>query len=223
MFFDAIIPVTLYLPSITPLEESLEILPLAYEALFALYDVQYTSQAPTPETKKARLNYLTSILRRSIFAAHLHVSTHTPITSLLILQLQILIPKLGIHTAKHLKDIFPLLSSVLTDPFAGARLDDVLGALSTLRVLILACWARVREEEWRGEVVRELVLCWGVLEELSEGDEGMVRKCRGEIKVVGRVFAKSVEGAVDLRVELRPLLDVDEGIGEVFGFEDVQT
>ncbi|CZT51581.1 uncharacterized protein RSE6_12741 [Rhynchosporium secalis] len=250
VFSDAIIPTTLYLPSITPLEESLQILPLAYEALFVLYDVQYASLAITPplsstsitlkatresdlqsqlkKRDKARLAYLDTLIRRSIFSTYLHASQHPSIVSLLLKQLTTLIPKLGIHTVKHLKDIFPILASVLTDPFAAARLEDIRVALEAFRVLLKVCWVRIREVGWRREGVKMLVICWSVLGQVDEdnvianGIEGLdgkevLRRVRGECKVTGQVFAKAVGGKVDLKVELKPLLDVEEGIEELFG------
>ncbi|KAG4439755.1 hypothetical protein IFR05_004777 [Cadophora sp. M221] len=256
VFSDAIIPTTLHLPSITPLSESLEILPLAYEALFALYDVQFTSPSPSPNSssslsptsppkshkndqpqpqEKARLAFLDTLTRKCILSAFLHASEHAPIVSLLVAQLGALVPRMGIHATKHLKDIMPILASVLTDPFAGARLRDVSGALETFRVLVLNCWVRVGGEMWRGEGVRMLVCCWMAVGE-SEGEGGvdgsgsgsvdlsLVEKVREEIKVTGRLFAKAVEGGEgDLRKELKPLLDVDEGIGEVFGLNSLDT
>ncbi|KAH7355234.1 hypothetical protein BKA65DRAFT_497960 [Rhexocercosporidium sp. MPI-PUGE-AT-0058] len=250
VFFDAIVPTTLHLPSITPLSESLEILPLAYEALFTLYDVQFSPLTSSPalphkaqhsqiqiqlETtrsaaqEKARLAFLTTFLRKTILQTYLHASSHPPIVSLLILEFSTLITKMGIHFTKHLKDIMPILASVLTDPFMGARLDDVLGALRTFKVLVLNCWVRIREG-WREEGVRMLVCAWVAVREI-EGEGSMdgkrsalVEKVKEEIRVTGRVFAKAVEGReVDLREELMPLLDVDEGIGEIFGFRDLDT
>ncbi|KAL5330163.1 hypothetical protein ACEPPN_003688 [Leptodophora sp. 'Broadleaf-Isolate-01'] len=253
VFSDAIIPTTLHLPSITPLSESLEILPLAYQGLFTLYDVQFASsslpsssvslslsstslkknielQSQTQE--RARLAFLDTITRKCILSAFLHASEHPPIVSVLIAQLGTLIPRMGIHATKHLKDIMPILASVLSDPFAGARLQDVRGALETFRVLVLNCWARVREGVWRGEGVRMLVVCWTVVGDVEGGEGGvdgntkthLVEKVREEIKVTGRLFAKAIEGGeADLRTELNPLLDVDEGIGEVFGLNSLDT
>ncbi|KAH6722961.1 hypothetical protein BKA61DRAFT_663695 [Leptodontidium sp. MPI-SDFR-AT-0119] len=253
VFSDAIIPTTLHLPSITPLSESLEILPLAYQALFTLYDVQFASSSPPSSSvslslsstslkknielqsqtqERARLAFLDTITRKCILSAFLHASEHPPIVSVLIAQLGTLIPRMGIHATKHLKDIMPILASVLSDPFAGARLQDVRGALETFRVLVLNCWARVREGVWRGEGVRMLVVCWTVVGDVEGGEGGvdgntkthLVEKVREEIKVTGRLFAKAIEGGeADLRTQLNPLLDVDEGIGEVFGLNSLDT
>ncbi|KAL2070390.1 hypothetical protein VTL71DRAFT_13416 [Oculimacula yallundae] len=245
VFSDAIIPTTLYLPSITPLSESLQILPLAYEALFTLHDVQFTSPtsipSPTPSTtttsvqaqkpglieqlrkqERSRITYLTALLRNSILTTYLHASQHPPIVTLLLSQLTTLIPRLGIHAVKFLKDIFPILASVLTDPFAGARLQDVTVALETFRVLCTVCWARIGEVGWRREGVRCLVCIWGVVGDIDGNGNGVdgevLRRVKEEIQTTGRLFAKGVEGMVDLRVELEPLVDVNSGISDLFGF-----
>ncbi|KAK0119578.1 hypothetical protein ONS95_011018 [Cadophora gregata] len=251
VFSDAIMPITLYLPSITPLPESQEILPLAYAALFALYDVQYTSSSASlrnppssttstslsrssmPPKDKTTLNgeskiaFLTMVLRQCILPAYLHASEHPPIVSILLTQLITLIPKLGIHATQHLKDILPIVSSVLTDPFAAARLSDVTVALQTFQAMVLHCWVRFREELWRREGVRMLVLCWGAMGELKGDGNGkagahidseVLERVKGEMRVMGRVFAKAVEGSVDLREELKPLVNVDDSIEDLFGF-----
>merc|ERR1712098_651880 len=106
--------------------------------------------------EKARLAFLTSILRQSILPAYLHASQHAPIITILLSQLTTLIPRLGIHTTKNIKDILPIVSSVLTDPFAGGRVQDVRVALETFRVLLGCCWVRFRGrdgEVWRVEGV----------------------------------------------------------------------
>ncbi|PBP16828.1 hypothetical protein BUE80_DR012439 [Diplocarpon rosae] len=241
VFEDAILPTLMHLPSTTPLPDSLRIVTAGYEALWALYGVMFdhhSSSETEPGSKVAeknpnekrqkgevqRLRFLDTVLRKGILSAAFHASNHPAIITLLIAQLRVVVQKQGIHAVKHLKDIIPLLSSVLTDPFGNARMDGLLEALKTLRVVVLCCWVRVGGEEWRQSCVGMLVLCWKAVEEGAQGTRGeqMAGKVKEEIRVVGRLLVKAVQQleVTDFKMELRPLLDIDEAAGEIFGFDD---
>ena len=104
-------------------------------------------------------------------------------------------------------------------------MQDVRVALETFRVLLGCCWVRFRGrdgEVWRVEGGGGLVGCLGVVGEvdgIGDGDREKLEKVKEDLRFTGRVFAKAVEGGeVDLREELRPLLDVDESIWGLFGF-----
>ncbi|KAK6586912.1 hypothetical protein PZA11_000202 [Diplocarpon coronariae] len=241
VFEDAILPTLMLLPSTTSLPDSLRIVGAGYEALWALYGVRFDQDSTVDlesrskikeksqnekrrESEVQRFQFLDMVLRKGIMSAAFHASNHPSIITLLIVQLRIVVQKQGVHAVKHLKEIIPLLSSVLTDPFGYARIEGLLEAMKTLRVVVLCCWVRVGGEEWRESCVRMLVLCWKAVEEGGQEarEEHTVAKLKDEIRVVGRLLVKAVQQleVEDFKMELGPLLDIDGAVGDIFGFDD---
>jgi len=167
-------------------------------------------------------------MRQGVFSSYAHASTHPDIVGVLISALSALVQRMGIHSVKHLKDMIPILSAVMTDPFATSHEWLLMEAVKTVKTAVLNCWPRMGEEGWRNEVVKCLVVGWkGVARALEEEegakeDEGeySLVKIREEIKVVGRLLVKAVEvhEEVDFRTELKPLIEVDaKMVEDVFG------
>jgi hypothetical protein len=172
------------------------------------------------ELRKDRTRFLDNIIRNGILTSHAHCPSTPPITSILLSALSTTISLLGLHTTKHLSSILTFLVPVITDPFAATSPEMLLLALGTLRELVLACWKRLRDGAWR-EVVRGLCVCWDVVTgEEGDGDEGKkeeLKRVKKEMRGVGRVLVRALEGGVDVEEELRPLMEVDAGYAEIFG------
>jgi hypothetical protein len=259
VFEEAITPSLSWLPNLTPLGESLEILPAAYTALSSLCDARYplppappAAQSPIPisisnkkksdteqekldKLKKDRLKFLDRVMRQGIFSSYAHSSTNPDIVEILIEQMSVLVAKIGIHSVKHLKDIIPILSAVMSDPFAAAHERLLLETVKALQVTILNTWPRMSEEGHRNEIIKALVVAWKTMNETIQeqkrgGDErkedvgcdeiheNALESGRKEIKIAGRLLVKAIEGEVDVRAELEPLLKVDgKLVEEVFG------
>lgn len=246
VFEEAITPSLMWLPSLTPLEESLEILPEAYRALGVLCDVRY----PLPKTsssvslpsnlkeilkvnekenvqekkrKKERLKFLDRVTREGVFSAYMHSSEIPDIVEILVEQMSMLISKMGIHSVKHLKDILPILSAILTDPFVTSHERLLLEAVKALQVVVLNGWPRMSEERHKNEIIQTLLVCWKTVNEaLTEKKDDERRKKMEEVKsdigVAGRLLVKAVESEIDITKEMAPLMSVDgEMIEEVFG------
>jgi hypothetical protein len=95
-------PTLLYLPSLTPVNESLRLLGGAYGALGVLCDVRY----PPGEKEgydRERIEFLDRVMRQGVFMGYHHSSEHPAIVQLLLEQTKILVGKMGIHAVKHLK------------------------------------------------------------------------------------------------------------------------
>jgi hypothetical protein len=159
-------------------------------------------------------------MRKGVLTGYAHSSSHPAIVEILVQQIKVLVQKLGIHCVKHLKDIIPILSTVLMDPFGTSRPSLLLEAVRAMQVVILNAWPRMREVGHRMEVVRALVVCWRtVCEEGGGEEEGKgLAEVKKEVGVAGRLLVSAVEGEVDMRAELAPIMDVDAGLVEgVFG------
>jgi hypothetical protein len=132
-----------WLPSLTPLGESLEILPAAYGALYVLCDARYPApqhstsalhvssafisistsnekekeQVEKERKKKEHLKFLDKIIRQGIFAGYSYASSYPDIVSHLVEEMGNVVARMGIPSVKHLKDILPILSTALCDSF----------------------------------------------------------------------------------------------------------
>jgi hypothetical protein len=245
VFEEAITPSLMWLPNLTPLGESLEILPEAYKALGVLCDVRYPLPAASSsialpsnskeilkvdmkekeeeKLKKERLKFLDRVMREGIFSAYTNSSENPDIVEILVEQMSILISKMGIHSVKHLKGILPILSTILTDPFATAHERLLLEVVKALQVVILNGWPRMGEERHRNEIIKALVVCWKTVTEAlmeEKADEGRkkLEEVKHEIGVTGSLLVKAVENEVDVKQEMAPLMGVDEEmIQKVFG------
>lgn len=95
MFEQAVMPTLMFLPSITPEEESLQMLPLAYAALLGL--IQCSKDA----TSKDKL--FDKILREGVFAGYFHAKEHVKIVQALLVQTKSVVTAMGLQAVKHLK------------------------------------------------------------------------------------------------------------------------
>lgn len=182
VFANVTFPLLLYLPSITPEEESITILISAYDVLIKLAQ----STGDTNSIERRRL--FDKILRDGVFAGYFHASQHTRIVQTLLQKVTAVINSLGIHTIKHLtvsnhllpknasgffltrlrQPLLSMVSLVMTDPFAVSHPLTLIAATQTMSAIITNSWPRIRETEHMENVVRILSLCWlNVSEEIE--------------------------------------------------------
>ena len=167
-------------------------------------------------------------MRKGVLSACVHASNHPEITTLLLTSLSVLLSKMGINSVKYLKDVLPVLTQALTDPFAGSRPEGLLEGLKCLRDLVLNAWPRMGLKDGHGmEVVGMLVICWKIVvdaeHDVDKDDkekDRVLKEVKKEIEVVGRLLVKAIEAidsGANFKEELRPLLTADAGLGSIFG------
>lgn len=120
VFADAVFPAVLYLPSLTPEDESLLLLNAAYPALAQLAGL---SRAPppsllhdqpadqkeaervvtTPDLTAPQRRLLDKIVREGVVAGHFHARDYPRLTTLFCEELHILVGGMGILATKYLK------------------------------------------------------------------------------------------------------------------------
>ncbi|TAQ86974.1 hypothetical protein B7494_g4709 [Chlorociboria aeruginascens] len=238
VFEDAIFPTLSYLPTLTPESESLALIGPAYDALFVLYNVRFHAPNSSGEKKdgpkredekKERQKFLDKIFRRGIWLAYTHCPDTAAVVTLLTQKLDVLIKLMGISCVKHLKYLIPLLSAPLISPFTLLQPALLLSTLHTLQTLILNAWPRLSSSEHRIALIRAVTLCWSII--LRDGEERIedgrtegeeIEDVKRELKRVARLLVEAVESNedVDLKKELRVLVDVDERLSEVWGFDE---
>lgn len=246
VFESTIHPVLLSLPTLTPVEDTLKLLPAGYKALYALCDARWpdeeggrvsnsvtiipdhiknASKSPT----QLRLAFLDQIVRHGILPAHLHCQEIPAVVEILILQMGIIISKMKIWGVKHLKDVLPILSNILMNPFFPDTSPSlVLTTLKTLRQIILVLWPRISIIEHRFVILQALGSLYSIVRLDGNENNGEKEKVYGEIRKelqgTGRVFTAAVQTAEydeakqSFAKELAALYGVDGGLVSVFGF-----
>lgn len=99
VFEDAVMPTLLYLPSLTPVEESLRLLSPAYDALYALADTRFSPDSASPE----KLKLLDRIMRQGVLRGYFHTMENVRIVEVMIQQMGSVVKKMNFHAVKHLK------------------------------------------------------------------------------------------------------------------------
>lgn len=104
VFEDAVFPTLHFLPSITPEEESVQLLGQAYTALLALarkLDASAAAGKVASSTPRAKI--LDKLLREGVFSAYFHAKEHIRIVEVLLVYTAKILEDMGIHSVKHLK------------------------------------------------------------------------------------------------------------------------
>lgn len=224
VFEEALVPCLSYLPTLTPEAESIVILNAAFPALVALAMVRHPV-APTDklgaESVTKRAKALDKLLRQGVLRGFAFAGEHVRIAEVLVAQLAVIVEELGVESVKHLKDVLPLLSNVLGEPFGLAYLPLVVRAVRALRAVVLGAWPRIGK--WRAEVVRGVAVCWiRVVEEEQEKVEGERGKefveVKGELRKVVEVLRAAVakDEEVDIEKDFRKFVEADERLRDLF-------
>lgn len=184
VFTDTLLPKLLSMPTLTPLADSLSILPSVYTALFALSHARYPilNSAETKDINHPfRIAFLDRVLRNGIITGYIHCSEQHSLVIILIAQIARFCEEMGIHIVKHLSSLLPILTQALCDPFNIMRPKDLLTTVKTTQSVILAAWPRLSDRSTRNEIVRGLVGTW----EMVVDDRGrrLGETCFGGLKV----------------------------------------
>ncbi|KAK4640435.1 hypothetical protein QC761_602910 [Podospora bellae-mahoneyi] len=166
VFADAVSPILSYLPSLTPEDESLQLLEPAYKALLVLADKQSATGGKDGSGSSSRHKLLNHLIREGIFTGYFHAKNHVRIVELLCRETVEIVDAMGVHAVKHLKDMIPMISAILTDPFASAAPRTLLSAVKALQAVLRNCWPRLMTGSvWQDEIINALVMCWLHLDE----------------------------------------------------------
>jgi len=82
---------------------------------------------------------------------------------LLLRQTEIVIGKMGIWAVRQLKNLLPILSTILTNPFIISTPQLLLTSLFTLQTLLLNTWPRIGVPPHRLILLQTLSLSYGIL------------------------------------------------------------
>lgn len=214
VFEDALMPCLGYLPTLTPEDNSVALLSEAYPALIALsrtMDDQEKKNSKSLDYVSPRIKLLDAIVRKGILTAYTYSSEHVRVTEILLRSLSLVVKELGIESVKHIKNILPMLSEVLSNPFGQAYSPTLLAAAKALQSVVLNGWPRMAFN--RGEVLRGVTQCWLHIhgEESNE-----LERLRMELKSVVSMLKDAVGPECDIQGEAAKLVEADSRLGELF-------
>jgi tRNA nucleotidyltransferase (CCA-adding enzyme) len=142
-------PFLAYLPTLTPEEESAQLLDATFSAMIQLAEVTYHPNSLTPSDvsslEKKRIKFLNSIINEGVIAplGHALPSTYPVLATTIISHTPLLFAKLGIYSVRHLPSLISEFSMILQNPFIVAKPELVLATIDALRALIENTWPRI--------------------------------------------------------------------------------
>jgi len=199
VFEQALLPCLTYLPELTPVTESVEIMDAVYPALFTLA----TTRHPLSDPKSlpgGRVACLDTILRKGIFHTYQFCSQYPAILTTTFTHLSTCLQLLGIDTVKHLKFLIPMLTESLSHPTMATQSDALLAAVKAMQAVVLNAWPRM--VDWRAEVLKGMCLCWI---NLGEGDAEVRKELREAVQMLKAALGERVEWDADIAA----LVDAD--------------
>ncbi|KAI2638132.1 hypothetical protein GGS21DRAFT_488835 [Xylaria nigripes] len=245
VFEQAIFPTVLSLPKLTPEEESLTLLSAAYPALFDMAGItapgsldgkdedvesecaegKAIGENPKPQSggfSGAQRKLLDKIVREGIMVGYHHAKEHIRLVDFFCRTFCRLVYGMGIVSVKYLKDIIPMVSEILADPFGTKYPPALLSATQLLQAILQTCWPRV--PHYCNEIIKMTMLCWLNIEDEDDfPTNGKPTKAEIKLQLTRTIEILSaimtaakldISEQVDLLVaknqQLRPLFTTDE-------------
>lgn len=106
----------------------------------------------------------------------------------------------------------PLLSAILSAPFATAYPPLLLGALDAIGTVVVTDWPRVVYH--RGEILKGLVICWCKIEEEDEQSKELER-VRAKIRECVTLLNGVLKCKIDVEAEYQPLIESDNRLEQL--------
>ncbi|KAI6431010.1 hypothetical protein MCOR21_004243 [Pyricularia oryzae] len=214
VFLDAVLPALMLLPRVTPEVDCLRILGPAYDSLLTLSRV--TAAGKQNITKTPNTKILDRILREGVFSGFFYAREHIRIVQVLLSKTGLVVQEMGIHSVKHLKDIVPMLTSVMEEPFAMAHLPSLLAAIEALQAVIANCWPRLGLPPWRDAIIKALVVCWMRADDEGSEQDATTLVHRGLAKAAKMLTAVVRSEGIDLAEVVAPLTAQDASLQKLF-------
>ncbi|TLS27977.1 hypothetical protein PpBr36_01723 [Pyricularia pennisetigena] len=214
VFQDAVFPALMLLPSMTPEAECLQILGPAYDALLTLSRV--TAAGKQTNTKTLNKKILDKVLREGVFSGFFYAREHIRVVEVLLNKTGLVVQEMGIYSVKHLKDLIPMLASVMEDPFAMAHLPSLLAAIEALQAVIANSWPRLGQPPWREAIIKALVICWMRADDNGSKQDASTQVQNNLAKAAKMLAAVTRSEGIDLAEVVAPLTAQDASLHKLF-------
>ncbi|KAI0451456.1 hypothetical protein F5B21DRAFT_527977 [Xylaria acuta] len=242
VFEQAVFPTVLSLPSLTPEAESRALLTAAYPALFDMAGIEDSGSVDTenenqqvggkgiddkavgderdPRSRgfsEAQRKLLDKIVREGIMTGYHHTKEHVQLVDLFCQTLRDLMDGMGILSVKYLKDVIPMISEILVDPFGTQYPPTLLSAIRLLQAVLRTCWPRI--PHYCNEIIKITMLSW-----LNIGEDGSFstkEPTKAELKqqltkTVEALSAITTAAGLDMSDRVRPLIAKDPQLRTLF-------
>jgi tRNA nucleotidyltransferase (CCA-adding enzyme) len=220
IFAEALLPIFTYIPSITPEGESVALFREVFPAVISL------AQFLPTETSKgdSRERFLDKILREGVLSPLAHFptpSSYPELATSIMSHVPVLLGHMGIDSVKHLRDLVPLVSAILQEPFALSHKPLLLSALGALQSILLNAWPRLPGH--RGTIMMGICLLWSrCVEERKKGGSQDVKDIMSEVQesvaMLDAVMqATEMDGLAEAwEVEKRDVMQASPGFEDLF-------
>ena len=213
VFEEVLMSCLTYLPTLTPEDQSVVILDAAFPALITLSNAQFPVQPSRKEhisNQQKRAKFLDQVLRRGVLSGFTYAGEYVKIAIILLKHLKAISNELGVELVRHLKDILPLLSRILGDPFAPASPELMLAAARAEQAAILNAWPRISYH--RGEILKGIISGW--IHVIDSGNT--IDEVNLELRETVEMLMTAVKGEVDIVSEFTELMAADDRLKPLF-------
>ncbi|KAI1369391.1 hypothetical protein F5Y08DRAFT_352101 [Xylaria arbuscula] len=231
VFEQAVFPTVLNLPSITPEAESCDLLAAAYPALLDMAGLENlddkrgaaaggSADVGPPESagfSEAQRKLLDKIIREGVMVGYHHAKQHVRLVDLLCQTLCRLMSGMGILSIKYLKDIIPMISEILVDPFGTKYPPILLSATRLLHAVLQTCWPRM--PHYCNEIIKIVMLAWmNIGDEDSFPSDGQIKPELEKqlIKTVEMLSAIMTAAKLDISDRVSPLVAKEPQLRPLF-------
>ncbi|KAI3329249.1 hypothetical protein HD806DRAFT_530646 [Xylariaceae sp. AK1471] len=247
VFEQAVFPTVLSLPSLTPEDESLALLGAAYPALFDMAGLDFTTSPlstvgmesgtvadeddkgtnskeaigkPKPQRRgfsEAQRKLLDKIVREGVMVGYHHAKEHIRLVDFLCQMLHRLVNGMGILSVKYLKDIIPMISEILTDPFGTKYPPTLLSTTRLLQAVLQTCWPRM--PHYCNEITKTMMLCWLNIEDedsFSPSEPTKAELKQQLIKTIEVLSAIMIAAKLDMSDRVSPLVAKEPQLRSLF-------
>ncbi|TGJ82572.1 hypothetical protein E0Z10_g6190 [Xylaria hypoxylon] len=227
VFEQAVFPTVLNLPSLTPEDESCDLLAAAYPALFDMAGLE-ASDSALAENEDVKTESTND--RKTSDKRDLHSSGFSEAQRKLLDKLVREGIMVGYHHAKHhirlvdffcqtlrRLDIVPMISEVLVDPFGTQYPPILLSATRLLQAVLQTCWPRI--PHYCNEIIKIAMLSWLNIED--EDSFPPHKPTKAELKqqltrTVEILSAVMAAAKLDMSDRVHPLVAQDPQLRSLF-------
>ncbi|OLL25506.1 hypothetical protein NEOLI_002157 [Neolecta irregularis DAH-3] len=200
LFWQSLMVCLTYLPTITPEDDSAELLDVALAGLFQIAAIRF------PDDIQSRAKLLDQVYREGIERGVAFAGEYLKIICTLIRWLNELVQVTGIYHVKHLKNTLQILADQLQHPLAHHDLSNLTSSVQCLLTICTKCWPRL--DYHHAKILKAISICF---RNLSQQDSEQVSQIRQKLIEIARllktVCSNDLQSDIIALVQAEPQLE----------------